>query len=169
MAVYKWFENLNPLDADLNFKMNPVQEFHKNDESFKWLKKPLPITKTIVMNHYYWYESLPSLDVSSSLCTTDTLFAVAGEDAGLAMPPTGPTLDAPDPTLLWCESAWSTMDVHLLAGESLPPSGDDVDACWWVSNALSCEQIANGVNWYCMNRAQIFGRTKNRICRLSQK
>lgn len=94
---------------------------------------------------------LPSLDVSSSLCTTDAPFAVAGDDAGLAMPPTGPTLDAPDPTLLWCESACeSATVVHLLAGESLPPIGEDVDACcccccWCVSKALSCEPEAKSM------------------------
>lgn len=78
--------------------------------------------------------------MSSSLCTTDTLLAVAGDDAGLAMPPTGPALDAPDPTLLWCESVCSARVVHLLAGESLPPIGEDVDACWCDSNALNCEK-----------------------------
>lgn len=81
--------------------------------------------------------------MSSSLCTTETLLAVAGEDAGLAMPPTGPTLDAPEPTLLWCESVWSAIVVHLFAGESPPPIGEDVDACWCVSNALNCKQTHN--------------------------
>lgn len=107
--------------------------------SYRWIR----VSLFLILNTQYdiirHINNIPSLDVSSSLCTTETLLLVAGEDAGLAIPPTGPTLDAPDPTLLWCESVWSAMVVHLLAGESLPPIGEDVDGCWCVSNALNCK------------------------------
>lgn len=117
--------------------------------------KNVPEKWKITKCYHHKNTALPSLDVSSSLCTTDAPFAVAGEDAGLAMPPTGPTLDAPDPTLLWCESACESVTVvHLLAGESLPPIGEDVDACccWCVSKALSCGQKQNRCVRHCTIR-----------------